>query len=118
MPRPRTTTIVLVLATILAVGYVMFVPARNYLDQQAATRDTQQQLDQLDDEIADLQSREEQLEDPDYIAQVARERFNMGRPGEQVYAVLPAPPPALPIPTGWPFDTLRGVAAAASPTGG
>jgi cell division protein FtsB len=118
MPRPRNTTIALVLATVLAVGYVMFVPARNYLDQQAATRDTQDQLDQLDEEIADLHEREERLQDPEYIAQVARERFNMGRPGEQVFAVLPAPPAALPIPTGWPFDSLRGAAAAASPTGG
>jgi cell division protein FtsB len=112
MPRPRNTTIALVLATLLAVGYVMFVPARNYLDQQAATRDAQDQLDQLDAEIADLQHREDQLQDPDYIEQVARERFNMARPGEEVFSVLPAPPAALPIPTGWPFDSLRGAAAA------
>ena len=37
MPRSRTTTIVLILATVLAVGYVMFVPVRNYVDQQSAT---------------------------------------------------------------------------------
>ena len=58
MPRPRNTTIVLVLATLLAVGYVMFVPARNYLDQQAATGDAQEQLDQLDAEIAELEQRQ------------------------------------------------------------
>ena len=117
MPRPRTTTIVLVLLTLLAVGYVMFVPARDYFDQQAATRDTQDQLDQLDDEIADLHERQERLQDPDYIAQVARERYNMARPEEQVFAVLPPPPAPLPIPTGWPFDSLRGAAAAATPVG-
>jgi cell division protein FtsL len=118
MPKPRTTTMVLAVATVLAVGYVMFVPARNYLDQQAATRESQDQLDQLDSEIADLQQRQDQLQDPEYIAQVARERFNMGRPEEQVFAVLPPPPPALPIPSGWPFDSLRGAAAAAtSPVG-
>ncbi len=118
MPRPRNTTIVLVLATVLAVGYVMFVPARNYLEQQAATRDAQDQLDQLDAEIARLDQREEELSDPEHIIQEARERFNMGRPGEEVYAVLPAPPPPLPIPTGWPFDSLRGAAAAAMPATG
>ena len=38
----------------------------------------------------------------------------MGYPGEEVFAVLPAPPPPLPIPAGWPFDSLRGAAAAAT----
>jgi cell division protein FtsB len=111
MPRPRTTTIVLVVLTLVAVGYVMFVPARDYFDQQAATHDTQEQLDHLDSQIADLQQRQERLQDPDYIAQVARERYNMARPGEQVFAVLPPPPPPLPIPSGWPVDSLRGAAA-------
>ena len=117
MPRSRTTTLVLLLATLAAVGYVMFVPARDYFDQQSATRDTQDQLDQLDDEIADLHERQERLQDPDYIAQDARERYNMARPEEQVFAVLPPPPAPLPIPTGWPFDSLRGAAAAATPVG-
>jgi cell division protein FtsB len=114
MPRPRTTTIVLVVLTLVAVGYVMFVPARDYFDQQAATRDTQDQLDRLDGDIADLEQRQDRLQDPDYIAQIARERYNMARPDEQVYAVLPPAPPPLPIPTGWPFDSLRGAAAAAT----
>ena len=61
MPRPRTTTIVLVLATLVAVGYVMFVPARNYVEQQSATRDAQDQLDQLDGEIAQLEARQDEL---------------------------------------------------------
>jgi cell division protein FtsL len=115
MSKPRKTTMALVLATVLAVGYVMFVPARNYMDQQAATDDAQQELDALDAEIAELEQRQIDLSDPEYIAQVARERFNLGRPGTEVYAVLPAPPPPLPIPTGWPFDSLRGAAAAATP---
>ena len=113
MPRSRRTTIVLVVATVLAVGYIMFVPARDYLDQQAATRDAEEQLDLLDQEIAVLEAQRSELSDPDHIARVARERFNMGLPGEQVFAVLPAPAATLAIPTGWPFDSLRGAAAAA-----
>ena len=112
MPESRTTTIALVLATLVAVGYVMFVPARNYMEQQAATRDAQDQLDQLDDEIDQLEQRQAELSDPDHVVQEAREQFNMGYPGEEVFAVLPAPPEPLPIPTGWPFDSLRGAAAA------
>jgi cell division protein FtsL len=117
MPRPRNTTIALVLATLLAVGYVMFVPARNYMEQQAATRESQDQLDQLDAEIAQLEQRQDDLSDPDHIEQEAREQFNMGYPGEEVFAVLPAPPAPLPIPTGWPFDSLRGAAAATTGAG-
>ncbi|MET0159929.1 MAG: septum formation initiator family protein [Acidimicrobiales bacterium] len=114
MPKPRKTTIALVLATIVAVGYVMFVPARNYLNQQAATDDAEHQLDALDAELEDLNARQVALQDPEQIEQVARERFNLGYPGEEVFAVLPAPPAPLPIPTGWPFDVLRGAAAAAA----
>jgi cell division protein FtsL len=114
MPKPRKTTIALVLATLVAVGYVMFVPARNYMEQQSATRDAQDQLDQLDDEIAQLEQRQDELADPDHVVQEAREQFNMGYPGEEVFAVLPAPPAPLPIPAGWPFDSLRGAAAAAT----
>jgi cell division protein FtsB len=112
VPKPRKTTIGLVVATLLCVGYVMFVPARNYLDQQAATREAQEELDRLDAEMARLRAREAELSDPDHIVREARERFNLGYPGEEVYAVLPAAPAALPIPTGWPFDSLRGAAAA------
>jgi cell division protein FtsB len=112
MSRPRNTTIALCLATLLAVGYVMFVPARNYLDQQAATTDAEDQLERLDTQIADLEAQQLAFEDPEHIEQVAREQFNFGYPDEEVFAVLPAPPPPLPIPTGWPFDVLRGAAAA------
>jgi cell division protein FtsB len=115
MPRVRKTTIVLVLATLLAVGYVMFVPARNYMNQQAATDDAEQQLEALNADIDELKDRQVALQDPEQIEQVARQRFNLGYPGEEVYAVLPAPPAPLPIPTGWPFDVLRGAAAASTP---
>jgi len=111
VPKPRKTTIALVVATLLCVGYVMFVPARNYFDQQAATRDAEDELDRLDQELARLEAREAELSDPDHVVREARERFNLGYPGEEVYAVLPAPPAPLPIPTGWPFDSLRGAAA-------
>ena len=89
MPKPRKTTIVLVIATLVAVGYIMFVPARNYMDQQAATDDAEAQLAQLDAEVADLEQRQVELQDPEQIEQVARERFNLGYPGEEVFAVLP-----------------------------
>ena len=117
MPKPRKTTIALVVATLAAVGYIMFVPARNYVAQQAATDDVEAQLAQLDAQVAELEQRRVDLQDPAQVERVARERFNLGYPGEEVFAVLPAPPPPLPIPTGWPFDVLRGAAAATGATG-
>jgi len=112
MTKPRKTTIALVVVTLIAVGYIMAVPARNYMEQQAATADAEAQLAALDAEVAALEERQIELQDPEQIEQVARERFNYGYPGEEVFAVLPAPPPPLPIPTGWPFDVLRGAAQA------
>ena len=117
MRKPRRTTIALVVATLAAVGYIMFVPARNYVSQQAATDDAETQLAQLDAQVADLEQRRVELEDPEQIEQVARERCNLGYPGEEVFAVLPAPPPPLPIPTGWPFDVLRAAAASTGALG-
>jgi cell division protein FtsB len=116
--RPRATTIGLVLATVLAIGYVMFVPARNYLTQQAATGRTERQLDELDQQIEELQRRRVELQDPEEIARIAREEFNLVYPGEEAIALLPAPPAVLPIPAGWPFDMLRAAAAAGTETPG
>jgi cell division protein FtsB len=110
--RLRPTTIVLVLVTAVAVGYVLFVPARSYLDQRQATDRTQDQLDALDEEIAELEQRAVELQDPAELERLAREEFNLVEPGEESFAVLPDPPQPLPIPSGWPFDVLRGAAAA------
>jgi len=116
--RHRSTTVALVVVTVLAMGYVMFVPARSYLAQQHDTDRAEVELARVDDEIEDLRQRRRDLQDPAEIERVAREEFNLVYPGEESFALLPAPPPPLPIPAGWPFDVLRGAAAAGrSPTG-
>jgi cell division protein FtsB len=90
---------------VLFVAAVLLAPTlRVFLDQQselravqadiASQRETQQQLT---DEIA-------RWDDPAYIQQQARERFNLVLPGEQTYMVIggedpvedPVPPPASP----------------------
>ena len=43
------------------------------------------------------------------IERLARENYNLVRPGEEAYAVLPPPPPVPELPDTWPFDRLRGV---------
>ena len=39
---------------------------------------------------------------------IAREEYNLVRPGEEAYSVLPAPLPALELPQVWPFGPLSG----------
>ena len=41
---------------------------------------------------------------------LAREQYNLVRPGEEAYSVLPAPLPALELPDVWPFGPLSGPA--------
>jgi cell division protein FtsL len=106
--RPRATTIVLLVVTVAAIGYVVFVPARDYLVQQSDTREAEGELARLEAEIDELEAREAELQDPQAIEDAAREHFNMVYPGEDSFGVLPAPPPPLAIPSGWPFDVLRG----------
>ena len=41
------------------------------------------------------------------VERIAREQYNLVRPGEEAYAVLPAPAPPVDLPDGWPFDQLE-----------
>jgi cell division protein FtsB len=98
---------------VLAVGLVVFlylavVPARNYWTQRAETARADADLETLQTEIDELEARATALEDPVAIEQLAREEFHYVHPGEEAFVVLPAAPPALPIPPGWPFDALKG----------
>ena len=37
---------------------------------------------------------------------IAREKYNLVRPGEEAYAILPPPPPKIAVPPVWPFTGL------------
>ncbi|NUL44150.1 hypothetical protein F7P69_02925 [Cellulosimicrobium funkei] len=90
---------------VLFVAAVLLAPTlRVFLDQQAEIRAVQEDIAAEQQLQQDLTSEIARWEDPAYIQQQARERFNLVMPGEQTYMVIggdesvedPVPPPASP----------------------
>lgn len=93
----------LVALAVLALG--MF-PTRIFLDQRAATAEANERLEVLRAQNAAYEERIATLQDPEEVERLAREQFNLVKPGEEAYAVLPAPLPRLELPEVWPFGPM------------
>ena len=82
-------------------------PTSTFLDQRADTAEAEERLDVLRAQNAAYEARIERLRTADEIERVAREQYNLVFPGEEAYAVLPAPLPELDLPAVWPFGELH-----------
>ncbi len=102
----RTVWPVLVTGLLVAALFVFVFPTRTYLAQRAETQRTQSQLDVLDEQNDALSARITALQTDEEIERLAREQFDLVRPGEQAFAVLPAPA-ITDLPPGFPFDLIR-----------
>ena len=92
MRRLRRTFIGLVLTGVLLAVLLTFVfPTRTFLAQRASIAGARQQLQVLDQQNAELGERAAKLRDDAEIERIAREQYNLVRPGEEAYAVLPPP---------------------------
>ena len=82
-----------VLATLAFVGVLLggVFPTRTYLAQRSATQGAQEQLNVLRDQNGALEERTRLLHDDAEIERLAREQYNLVRPGEEAYAILPGP---------------------------
>jgi cell division protein FtsB len=93
------------LLVVLAVGVF---PTRSFLAQRDDLSGTEQRLAILRDQNQQLEDQLTRLSTPEEIERIAREQYNLVRPGEEAYSVLPAPLPALELPDLWPFGPLGG----------
>lgn len=105
MARPARR---LVWPLVLVVGLVAalslsWLPTRTWLGQKQTIAERNTELNELDAQVAELEARIEALDTPEEIEMLAREQYNMVRPGEEAYRILPAPAAPLEIPPGWPF---------------
>ena len=82
-------------------------PTSTYLDQRAHTSEAEQRLAVLRAQNDAYEERIEALKTQEEIERLAREQYNLVFPGEEAYAVLPAPLPDLTLPAVWPFGPLR-----------
>jgi hypothetical protein len=81
-------------------------PTSTYLDQRSDTAEAEERLAVLREQNDAYEEQAERLQTPEEIERLAREQYNLVRPGEEAYAVLPAPLPDLELPSVWPFGPL------------
>ena len=104
--RRRLVWPLLALLTVFGLLYIGVFPVRTYLAQRASLGRAQQQLTVLQQQNAALAQRVNDLNSDTEVEKLAREYYNLVRPGEESYNVLPSPPPAIAVPSVWPFTAL------------
>lgn len=72
---------------VCALAFTVAVPLRTYLSQRSEVREQEAQQAQLQQEVAELQNRKNQLSDPAQIEAEARRRLRYVKPGETPYVV-------------------------------
>jgi cell division protein FtsL len=99
---------VLLASVVLVAALFLFVfPTRTYLAQRESLAGAEERLDVLQRENELLEQRISTLRTDAEIERIAREQYNLVRPGEEAFAVLPPPAPPVELPDGWPFDQLE-----------
>lgn len=104
--RRRRTWALVVLLTMLGLALVAGYPLRTYFSQKGELRDIQSRLAVVQHENGVLADRKQALQSDSEIERLARERYHLVKPGEEVYPILPAPPPPVSVPAVWPFTKL------------
>jgi cell division protein FtsB len=107
--RRRSRRMVWVLLTSVTVVGLLFIgvyPTRTYFSQRSSLHQAQRQIDVLKHQNDKLADQVQQLNTDSEIERLAREQYNLVAPGEQSFAILPAPPAPIQIPAVWPFTGL------------
>ena len=95
-----------ILAMVVVILIWAIQPIRLWLDQREELSTKQQELINIESSNSALEQRAEALQTPEQIELIARQNFGLIREGEEAYAVLPAAPEPLRIPSSWPFTEL------------
>ncbi len=96
----------LVSVAVVGVLFVGVFPTRTYLAQQASLGRAEERLAVLAEQNTLLDRRIDALNTDAEVERLAREQYNLVRPGEQAYAILPpAEVPSLLLDV-WPFTGL------------
>ena len=84
----------LVVVGVVAVGvlFVAVFPTRTWIAQQRDLEATERRVAVLGAQNRELAARVQRLNTDAEIERLAREQYNLVRPGEEAYAILPAPP--------------------------
>ena len=75
----------------VALLFVFVFPIRTLLAQRDDTDAVREQLQLLREQNAELEDEAERLQTDAEVERIARERYNLVRPGETPWAVVPTP---------------------------
>jgi cell division protein FtsB len=115
--RRRALWILLTSVTVVGLLFIGVYPMRTYFSQRASLQRAQRQMDVLRTENDKLAQQAERLNTDSEIERIAREQYNFVGPGEQAFAILPAPPAPIQLPPVWPFTGLAAKLDPATPSG-
>src|SRR4051794_12279863 len=102
---PLTRLVGALVGSVLVVGFLLVAvfPTRTMLNQRSQTSQARSELTDLQASNRALQKRIDRLQTDDEIERIAREDYEMVRPGEEAYAILPRSENAVVLPDVWPF---------------
>ena len=95
----------IVVASVILIGILFgaVYPTRTYLSQQRDLRSAHHRLELFKQQNGRLEAEAKRLESDQEIERIARARFNLVKPGEEAYAIVPVPPkpgpPGAPAPS-------------------
>lgn len=84
----RPTRIAVASLAVIAIMFLFVFPTRSYLEQQRQVSSARHAVAALKVQNEQLARQAKQLQTRSEIERLAREQFNMVRPGEQAYTVL------------------------------
>ena len=84
----------IVVASVIFIGILFgaVYPTRTYLAQQRDLKAAQHKLELFQHQNGRLEAEAKRLESDEEIERIARARFNLVKPGEEAYAIVPVPP--------------------------
>jgi len=94
-------------ASVVFVGFLFgaVFPTRTYLAQRKAISAATERLNLFKEQNGRLEAEAGRLQSDQEIERIARERYNLVKPGEEAYAIVPVPKPEAPPPPLRPTTT-------------
>ena len=111
MRLPRALVVLLVAVAAVAIVFLFVLPGRTYLAQRRTLSASAQRTQALAKANAALDQRVALLQTDAEVERIARERYQLIKPGETPYAILPPQQPAAPgaPPAATPKTSHRGL---------
>jgi cell division protein FtsB len=83
----------IVVASVIFIGILFgaVYPTRTYLSQQRELKAAHHKLELFREQNGRLEAEAKRLESDEEIERIARARFNLVKPGEEAYAIVPVP---------------------------